>query len=54
MLILFNNNVIEAPLERFATEQENTVLLNRERLGTAEFKAKPNLVYLRAFQNPTV
>ena len=52
MLILFNNNVIEAPLERFATEQENTVLLNRERLGTAEFKAKPNLVLPEGVSEP--
>ena len=52
MLILFNNNVIEAPLERFATEQENTILLNRERLGTAEFEAKPNLVLPEGVSEP--
>ena len=34
MLILFNNNVIEAPLERFAGVQAIAVLLNRERLGS--------------------
>ena len=44
MLILFNNTVIEAPLERFSGVQENTVRLTRERLAAAEFEAKPDLV----------
>ena len=44
MLIIFNNNVIEAPLERFSGTQENTVRLSRERLAAAEFEAKPELV----------
>lgn len=44
MLILFNNTVIEAPLERFSGVQENTVRLTRERLAAAEFEAKPDLI----------
>jgi cytoskeletal protein RodZ len=44
MLILFNNTVIEAPLERFAGVQENTVRLTRERLAAAEFEEKPDLI----------
>lgn len=44
MLILFNNTVIEAPLERFSGVQENTVRLTPERLAAAEFEAKPDLV----------
>ena len=44
MLILFNNTVIAAPLERFSGVQENTVRLTRERLAAAEFEAKPDLV----------
>ena len=44
MLILFNNTVIEAPLERFSRVQENTVSLTRERLAAAEFEAKPDLI----------
>ena len=43
MLILFNNTVIEAPLERFSGVQENTVRLTRERLAATEFEAKPDL-----------
>ena len=44
MLILFNNTVIEAPLERFSGVQENTVRLTRERLAATEFEAKPDLI----------
>lgn len=44
MLILFNNTVIEAPLERFSGVQENTVRLTRERLAAEEFEAKPDLI----------
>jgi cytoskeletal protein RodZ len=44
MLILFNNTVIEVPLERFSGVQENTVRLTRERLAAAEFEAKPDLI----------
>tara|TARA_B100000989_G_scaffold61949_1_gene42696 strand:+ start:640 stop:2106 length:1467 start_codon:yes stop_codon:yes gene_type:complete len=44
MLILFNNNVIEAPLERFAGVQENSLQFTRIRLAAAEFEEKQELV----------
>lgn len=52
MLIIFNNNVIEAPLERFSGTQENTVRLSRERLAAAEFEAKPELVLPDGISEP--
>ena len=52
MLILFNNTVIEAPLERFSETEENTVRLTRERLAAAEFEAKPDLVLPNGVSEP--
>ena len=52
MLILFNNNVIEAPLERFAGVQDNTVRLTRIRLATAEFEEKQELIFPDGVSEP--
>ena len=52
MLILFNNNVIEAPLERFAGVQANTVRLTRIRLAAAEFEEKQELVLPNGVSEP--
>ena len=52
MLILFNNNVIEAPLERFAGVQANTVRLTRIRLAAAEFEEKQELVLPNGVTEP--
>ena len=52
MLILFNNNVIEAPLERFAGAQANTVRLTRIRLAAAEFEEKQELVLPNGVSEP--
>ena len=52
MLILFNNNVIEAPLERFPGVQENTARLTRKSLAAAEFEAKPDLVLPDSVSEP--
>ena len=52
MLILFNNNVIEAPLERFAGVQANTVQLTRIRLAAAEFEEKQELVLPNGVSKP--
>ena len=51
MLILFNN-VIEAPLERFAGVQANTVRLTRIRLAAAEFEEKQELVLPNGVSEP--
>ena len=52
MLILFNNNVIEAPLERFAGVQANTVRLTRTRLASSEFEVKQELVLPNGVSEP--
>ena len=52
MLILFNNNVIEAPLERFAGVQANTVRLTRISLAAAEFEEKQELVLPNGVSKP--
>lgn len=52
MLILFNNNVIEAPLQRFAGVQANTVRLTRIRLAASEFEEKQELVLPNGVSEP--